>query len=359
MRVAIFGDFPPTTTGGATVNYFLAQTFRWLGCDVRVHTHIAGMPPFYMVQGVTAHGGMTGRFDYNFVLTWLRNVKPDVAVLSGTWFIFRDVVSALAYHNIPCIAYIVAEGRVQPQYAGCLNYASKIFTPSVFAKTHLEKVVKQAEVVPHGIDVNLFKQTGEPQNYIFYPARLDDPRKQADKLIEAYRKKIESLKNYKLMFSGNPEPPEDLKDRIIGIGKHPAPRLFDMPQYYSMSNVVVFIGKAEGFGLPVIEGWACMRPVITLDTPPMNEIVTDKDFLVKVAESRPETLTVIMGGEKVPVNIDAKIADVDDLAEKLLHILNNYTSVAEKTIAWRRKVVKEYNYKENYMRICMEALNLD
>jgi len=359
VRVVVFGDYPPCPTGGATVNYHLVKVLKGYGFDVSVITHIAGMHRHYEFDGVKVTGGMNGKFNYDFVVNWLSFLKPNIAILSGTWFLWRNVVSALAYHNIPFIAYITSEGEVEGEYVGCLNLAEKIFTPSEFVKLNLARKVKpnRLEILPHGIDVTIFKPLIVPDKIIFYPARWDDPRKQTDKLVEAFKLKFDKLKNFKLMFSGKFTPPSDLSRHIVSLwslDRFRPPSIAEMAKHYSKAKVVVNIGKAEGFGMISIEALACMRPVLTFDIQPFNEVVSDRELLVRVAYRKRETIEVIMGGEVIRHPIMANIPDIQDLAEKMVYLAENPQIIHEKGYRWREHIERNYNYKNNYLKVCRE-----
>jgi len=364
MKVLLLGDFFPCPTGSANVNYHLAKIFKKMNHEVYVHTHIAGLPKNYTIENIPVFGGMSGKFDFKHLNLLLQNISPNLAILSGTWFLWREVTASLAFCNIPFITYTVCEGLVQPDYCGCLNFAEKLYVPSNFVKEQLTECVraKKIEILPHGIDLEIFKPQGEPEGYIFYPARYDDERKQVHKLVEAYTRFIYPKKQIKLMVSGKPNPPSYLKDHIVGTWNrndfHPTshtPSYHRMAYLYNKANVVLNVGEAEGFGLLSVEAMACAKPVITFDTHPYNEIVKDKLFLLKVAERRFKTTKAIMGNEFVYPQYFANLFDPLELAEKILWILDNPKIVEEKKETWRKIAEEKYDYSKNYTKIVKEC----
>jgi 1,2-diacylglycerol 3-alpha-glucosyltransferase len=82
------------------------------------------------------------------------------------------------------------------------------------------------------------------------------------------------------------------------------------PGLYHLGDAFVYPSRLEGIGLCVPEALACGMPVITTDNAPMNEFVEDgvNGFLVRVTETKTRE-----DGYYWP----EKIADIDDLAEKM------------------------------------------
>ena len=54
----------------------------------------------------------------------------------------------------------------------------------------------------------------------------------------------------------------------------------DLRALYQFSSMLLFPSLSEGFGLPIIEGFASKTPVITSNIPPMNEIAADAACLI-------------------------------------------------------------------------------
>lgn len=74
----------------------------------------------------------------------------------------------------------------------------------------------------------------------------------------------------------------------------------EMSAEYKAADVVAFASTYEGFGLPIIEGQAMGRPVVTSDVPPMNEVAGDAACLVNpydAASIRMGLLRIIEDGK--------------------------------------------------------------
>ena len=54
----------------------------------------------------------------------------------------------------------------------------------------------------------------------------------------------------------------------------------DLPRLYNMSSLLVFPSLYEGFGLPVVEAWACGKPVLTSNNSSLGEIAADAAITV-------------------------------------------------------------------------------
>ena len=351
-RVLLVGDFPPVPTGFANVNYHIAKLLSRMGYSLRILTHMLG-DGFHEVEGFMVKS-LGNRYEFKKLRDFLSIHRFDVAVLSGPWFLWKEVVPALDCFDIPFIAYTTCEGRVLFDYVAPLMHAEKVLVPSEYARRFLSEYIpcRKMAVLPHGIDTRLFRPILRPQNIIFYPARYGDPRKQTDKVLEAFRRiRRDGLR---LMFSGKP-PSED---GVIGTwsnthyvhGRTSSPSLREMPLLYSRSNVVVGVG-AEGFYLPSIEAMATRRPIVALDVPPFNEIIGDKRLLVKPTYSIESKSYVYLDRERIPIQYTLHVPDVEELSEKILD--NLHPSEKDKR-RWRRRAERRYNYRINYLQLVRE-----
>jgi glycosyltransferase involved in cell wall biosynthesis len=115
-----------------------------------------------------------------------------------------------------------------------------------------------------------------------------DQRKNTDGLIEAYAlMRRDMILQYQLVIVGNvlPEKAEEYRKLIqkYGISDHVVIAGYvsddEIVTLYNLAKLMIMPSLYEGFGLPVIESWACGTPVIASNTSSLTEIVNDVDML--------------------------------------------------------------------------------
>src|SRR3972149_10010834 len=158
--------------------------------------------------------------------------------------------------------------------------------------THLAAGPEYHEIKdPPALDVVRKKYT-LPRNYILFVGSLE-PRKNVKTLLRSYASLSETVKReFSLVIAGakgwlNSDIPGIVKE--LGIEKT---TLFpgyiekeDMSAVYSAASVFVFPSLYEGFGLPILEAFACGTPVITSNTSSMPEVAGDAAVLVDPADA--------------------------------------------------------------------------
>lgn len=89
-----------------------------------------------------------------------------------------------------------------------------------------------------------------------------------------------------------------LQDDVIFTGYVPAD---DIPGIYSLSTIYAFPSLVEGFGLPVLEAFACGTPVLTSNVTAMPEVAGDAAVLVDPLdqEAISEALLKLMGDDEL------------------------------------------------------------
>lgn len=148
-------------------------------------------------------------------------------------------------------------------------------------------------VVGNGVDTDRFvprsptdplviaarSRAGLGARYILYPARLEHPAKNHERLLAAFLAS-KACADHELALCGaewgaGPRIERDvvrlgLQDRVKRIGFVPAA---DLPLLVAGANAVAMVGLYEGFGLPALEALAAGRPVIASTTGALPEVV--------------------------------------------------------------------------------------
>jgi glycosyltransferase involved in cell wall biosynthesis len=104
-----------------------------------------------------------------------------------------------------------------------------------------------------------------------------DPRKNSDRIMKAFDL-ARAGRDLKLVFVGQPKYMEIEENRNIRIaGQVP---LSDLPTFYSGAEALVYPSLYEGFGLPILEAFACGTPVVTSNISSMPEVAGEAAVLV-------------------------------------------------------------------------------
>jgi len=218
--------------------------------------------------------------------------------------------------------------------------AHVIFTVSEFSKErichHFGISPNKVFVLGNGVaavfspsTVNVERQNGEPY---FFNYSGGKPHKNVDRLIEAFRS-VESMLPHNLLISG--VFPEDFRrhhasPRIRFVGPLSDAELVD---HIRGATAVVFPSIYEGFGLPIVEAFACGTPVLTSNTASMPEVAQGHALLVDPFDTGSIAAGLVkLGNAPAAVNQEissvliniAKRYDWSKLGAKALQVINGY-----------------------------------
>jgi glycosyltransferase involved in cell wall biosynthesis len=102
----------------------------------------------------------------------------------------------------------------------------------------------------------------------------DDPRKNLDRILQAYER-VRPETRYKLVIAKDGLVPEGRGViHVKGFSRS------ELAALYSGAKVLIFASLYEGFGLPIIEAFACGCPVVTSNVSSMPEIAGGAGVLV-------------------------------------------------------------------------------
>jgi glycosyltransferase involved in cell wall biosynthesis len=125
----------------------------------------------------------------------------------------------------------------------------------------------------------------EGQPYYFFVGSIH-PRKNLVNMIKAFDAfKKETNGTHKFLISGSGWSQNDIKtlfsgatfiDDVVYLGRI---KEMYLPQLIASSEALMYVSKFEGFGIPIIEAFACKTPVITSNVSSLPEVAGDAALL--------------------------------------------------------------------------------
>lgn len=295
-------------------------------------------------------------------------------VMIGTMTVCPQIIPYFSLYSQPyytkkAIFYGVVEGKPIISDRDKEVLKNRLVVPSKFVYDELKDVgLTPNKIVPHGIDheeykvdpkeVEAFREYWKGHKILLYIGNAD-PRKAIPRMIEALAIVKEKIQDWVLLLMTDPrmydksvlgQPPLDyliekykLKLWIQKIGNFGHQTRHDIALWLNACDLLLLPSYCEGFGIPLIEAGACHKTVVTIDAPPMNEIVNDKcAYLVPYRG--------IEYKQEHPIMIYKKhVWDVQEFAETVVYALENMDETREKG---------EKNYENslryNYMNVYRE-----
>jgi glycosyltransferase involved in cell wall biosynthesis len=162
-----------------------------------------------------------------------------------------------------------------------IKKADSIIAISQAAKTDLIQTYSipssTVHVVPHGVDTDFFKplQPNQITNYskenskisLLYVGSLSD-RKNLPSLIQALHIVLKKQSNIQLLIVGDGDQRSGLQQLVVALHLQDNVRFLGavsrdcLLELYSIADFVVLPSYKEGFGMTVLEGLACEKPLI-------------------------------------------------------------------------------------------------
>jgi hypothetical protein len=187
--------------------------------------------------------------------------------------------------------------------------SSRVLVPSNSSKDDLIKLGFKAEIIrvtPEAVPEG-FKKVSEEEisrlkkkynisgDYVLSVGM--NPRKNTKRIIEAFDK-TRFGKDLKLVFIGLPKYMKVEEKRNIRIAGHVEES--DLPAFYSGAKALIYPSLYEGFGLPVLEAFACECPVVTSNVSSLPEVAGNAAELVDPYEvdSISEGIIKVLRGPK-------------------------------------------------------------
>ena len=186
-----------------------------------------------------------------------------------------------------------------------MNYCDEIVVASQWAKNVIESsdVGTPVSVAPLGVETEIFRPPSQQQTgpYRFFTIGKIEKRKCTDILSDIFAAAFDSTDNVEFhIICDSPLPQiqqqmpaikEKFKNSKLGdkIFLHNnVPYDQDLVAFIQQMDCGVFLTRAEGFGLPILQSMACGKPVITTDYSAQMEFCTPENAkLVNITEFEP------------------------------------------------------------------------
>ena len=215
---------------------------------------------------------------------------------------------------------------------------------SVFEDHH------DCKYIPWGTDIDLFKvesRSISPKIRFFHSAGMNPMRKGTDILINAAYELAKVNDAFECIIHTQTDLLDffpDLSEKINFLIQKNIVNIINKtvpaPSLYHMGDVYVYPSRLDGLGLTIAEALSCGLPVLVTDEAPMNEFVEENECskVIKVTKRYCRS-----DGYYWPL----AIASINDLSEKMLNYIDDYSNIQSHQLSAREFAVKKLNWFVN------------
>ncbi len=182
-------------------------------------------------------------------------------------------------------------------------YITKYCRTQIFGNNYTK-----GHIIPYGVDASKFKNAKDVSNtlredmdissksIVLFALQRLDREKRVDMIIESFGILYKKYKNIKLIIGGTGPEEEELKklSRSLGLEKN---ILFtgyignqDLPRYLNMCDIFVFHSTFETFGIVLAEAMMAKKPIVSVNTTAIPEVVEDGESGLVVEPLNPSAL---------------------------------------------------------------------
>lgn len=218
---------------------------------------------------------------------------------------------------------------VAPFLSGITTVSENLKT---FFRDYLGQPEARLEVIPNGVDTDLFHPDGVsvrgteiPEGKLVFGsvARMTEAKDHGN-LLRAFRMIADKRDDVLLALVGDGETREDVERMIGELGLNDLVRLYgrrdDIPSWLRAMDVFVLPSQREGAPVSVLEAMGCGLPVVATDVGGVSEILTDG-----------------LNGRVVPPR------DHDALAESMLWMVDNPDAMQRFAVEGPKTVAERFS----------------
>ena len=200
-------------------------------------------------------------------------------------------------------------------------------TVSEQSKIDLQKLgtKKAINVIPNGINPNDYELDTSKKKQVIFVGRLIF-YKNVGVVVDAFTKVIKEIPDAKLIVVGDGPSKQDLinqtkslklENNVFFMGRVTSETKVKL---INESKILVNPSLIEGFGIVVLEGFACGKPVLVSDSKPLSDLVDD-DVDGFVVENNKSELW----------------------AKKIIQLFNDESLARQMGLAGKQKVIEKYS----------------
>jgi glycosyltransferase involved in cell wall biosynthesis len=277
--------------------------------------------------------------------------------------------------NNYCAHYTMSEYDDVPNeyHKKLLNLSNEIWVPSEWDKQKFTAggIDKPIKVMPLGVDSKIFSpKKGEVvfssglNDFKFISVCAHNWRKGHDVTLRAYKKAFGPDENVSLLFITHGfDLIEDveigIKDKLGQFMGEDSPHVAfcfskipedAMAYVYGACDAFVLLSRGEGWGLPYIEASACGLPVVGVNHGGQACFLREEDsFLIKPdrKSQAPEKEQEFVGMYKGVEFADFSDRAIDEAAEKMRYVYDNYEKAKQKAEIARQRIVKDFTWEKS------------
>jgi glycosyltransferase involved in cell wall biosynthesis len=224
------------------------------------------------------------------------------ARLAGAWSGVPVNISAIHGEDLWMKAWHRAVDRWTAIFTDCVTMCSQAVLEYEAAAIGIPR--EKSVVVLNGISLHEFEMDadatkkkhilGLPDDgfLVSTAGRLDEPTKGFRYFIDAAKQLVDRGKQVNFLIAGEGPSRAQLESQALSLGLKEnvlfLGQRLDVNEIFAASDVVVVPSLSEGFGLTILEAWACRKPVVATHVGGIPEIVENGEdgLLVPSGDSR-------------------------------------------------------------------------
>jgi len=277
-------------------------------------------------------------------------IKPEIVLVYHSWNMVEYYLRHSQNYLGDEIFYVTVEVEPIPKrILMILKKAamSRLLVPTHYWANKLKQYNIDADVLPHGVDTNIFRPLQKPQEFSYVTVAINNIRKLLPRLIYAfgktqgdYKLRLHTQVMGKSTWGHNLIPIVEsygLSHRIV-FPKIRCRNITEMPMVYNSSHVYINPSGAESFCLPLLESLACGLGIISVDVPVVREVLGDAFYPVKVKDYFYTDVGHI------------PLFDIDEMTNAIETLYNNHDAITE-LVSEGQYVLEKYTWENAVLKL--------